>query len=70
MAEYDWRNLIATPEERRRGEALAHALEYVRRANSALQAAYEGEANSYRQSQLRAVGDELFALQRALRLLS
>ena len=41
-----WTKLVATPDERQRGEALAHGIDHLRRAAAALTAAREGETQS------------------------
>jgi hypothetical protein len=65
-----WRELVsASPEEKRRGLALADAADHFRRAAAALQAAREGEASSFRIGVLNRAIDTVQRLQRELDLL-
>lgn len=58
--------MVAAPDERRRGEALADACDHARRLTAALQAALEGEHNSRRVEVLKRAIADVAAARRTL----
>jgi hypothetical protein len=66
----NWRELVsASPEEKRRGQALNDAVDQCRRAAAAVQAAREGETNQARGDVLNRALDTLLRTHRELDLL-
>jgi hypothetical protein len=70
MKDMYWTDLVASPEQQRRGLALADAISHCRRAAAAIAAAAEGEAHPYRGPALLEVHEQLRGLEKALRMLS
>jgi len=65
-----WRLLVsATPEEKRRGQALSDAVDHCRLAAAALQAAREGETNQVKIAVLDRALETVLRTQRELEAL-
>lgn len=65
-----WRELVsASPEDKRRGQALNDAVDHCKRAAAALQAAREGESNQTKIDVVNRALDTLLRTHRELDLL-